>query len=362
MTLDLVKNSFLPFSISFLIALTITPLVIFFYRRFGWLEYPKRKKDTHERPVPRGGGIPIFLALVVASLIFLPVDKHLAGILLGATLATVIGILDDRFNLNPYLRLLSNFLVAGAVVGAGIGIAFITNPLDGIIRLDQPQISFYLLGKTRSLWILSDLFALIWIAWCMNFVGWAGGIEGQFPGFVSIAALTIWALSFRFSADITQWPVMVLAVITAGAYLGFLPFNFYPQKIMPGYGGKSLGGFLLATLSILSTTKVGTLLVVLGIPLVDALYSISRRILARRSPVWGDRGHLHHRLLDLGWGRRRIAVFYWLITAILGTLALFLNSRQKFYTIVMIGAILGSFFLWLKYFTTSPAQPDQDHG
>lgn len=362
MNLALINKSISSFFVSFLIALITTFLVIFFYRRWGWLEYPKRGRDTHERPVPRGGGIPIFLSLVFTSLIFLPADKHLLGILLGATLATIVGILDDRFNLNPYLRLLSNFLAAGAVVGAGIGIAFITNPFNGIIRLDQPQISFYLLGETRSIWILSDLFALLWIAWCMNFVGWAGGIEGQFPGFIAIAALTIWALSFRFSADITQWPVMILAATTAGAYFGFLPFNFYPQKIMPGYGGKSLGGFLLATLSILSTTKVGTLIVVLGIPLIDAFYTILRRILTGRSPVWGDRGHLHHRLLDLGWDKRRIAVFYWLVTAILGTLALSLNSRQKFYTIVMIGAILGGFFLWLKYFTTSSARPDQEPG
>jgi len=196
----------------------------------------------------------------------------------------------------------------------------------------------------------------------MNFIGWSGGVEGQFPGFVAIAAATIGALSLRFSADITQWPVIILAAITAGAYLGFLPFNFYPQKIMPGYSGKSLGGFLLGVLAILSTAKVGTLIVVLGVPLADGLYSILRRVFSGRSPVWGDRGHLHHRLLDLGWGKRKVAIFYWVITAFLGFLALNLNSRQKFYTMAMIAALLGAFLLWIRYFTTSPSQPDQNSG
>lgn len=143
----------------------------------------------------------------------------------------IVGFLDDRLDLNPYLRLLLGFLAAGLVVGSGIGIPFITNPFGGIIKLDQPQIRFYFLGEERSIWILADLFALFWIVFLTNIVNWAKGFDGQLPGIVVIAGLTIAFLALRFSADITQWPVAILASITAGAYLGFLPFNFYPQKL-----------------------------------------------------------------------------------------------------------------------------------
>ncbi|KPJ70967.1 hypothetical protein AMJ51_00470 [Microgenomates bacterium DG_75] len=357
MELLLIKNLIcLPLLTAFLISLLITPIVINIYRRLGWVDDPakrKRKQDTHLEPVPRGGGIPIFFALIIGSLIFLPLDKHLKGILLGVIIMTFMGVLDDRFDLNPYLRLILMFFAAGAVVGAGIGIAFITNPFNGVIRLDQPQIQFQLLGETRSIWLLADLLALFWIVGLSNIVNWSKGFDGQLPGIVVIAALTIAAFSLRYSADITQWPITILASILAGAYFGFLPFNFYPQKIMPGYGGGTLAGFMIAVLTILSTSKILTAMVILGVPLIDAFYSITRRLLIGRSPVWGDRGHLHHKLLDeWRWGKRRAAIFYWGITAVLGILALRLNSQGKFYTIIMLAVIIGGLLLWFNFLST----------
>ncbi|MDP3998333.1 MAG: MraY family glycosyltransferase [bacterium] len=362
---NVVFNFFLwPFLVAFLISFLATPLAIKFAWRFNMVDDPnkaKHPKKIHTYPVPRGGGIPIILALIITSLIFLPLDKHLLGILGGALLAAFVGIIDDRFDLNPYFRLLTCFAAAGIVVAAGIGIAFISNPFGGIIDLSGPRIYFSLFGE-RSIWVLSSLFAIFWIAWTMNFVGWAGGVEGQLPGFVTIAAITIGLLSLRSSGDVAQWPVIILAAITAGGYLGFLPFNFYPQKIMPGYGGKSLAGFLLALLSIMAAAKVGALVIVLGIPLTDALYSMLRRLKGRHSPVWGDAGHLHHRLLDLGWGKRKVAVFYWITTAFLGFLALNLNSQQKFYTIVTLIVLFGGVLLWINYFIKSQSQQDRFNG
>lgn len=118
---------------------------------------------------------------------------------------------------------------------------------------------------------------------------------------------------------------------------------------MPGYAGSTLAGYLLAVLSILSTTKVGILMVVLGVPLIDTGYVILRRILAGKSPVWGDRGHLHHRLLDIGWGKRKVAVFYWLITLVLGILALYLNTSLKLYTMVGAALAIGALLIWITY-------------
>lgn len=350
------RNLFIvPWIVAAILAFLATPLIIKLAGKLGIIDDPKRNKSPkviHTYPVPRGGGIPIFFALLACSLIFLPIDKHLIGILVGAAILMVMGTLDDKYNLNPYLRLVLGFAAAAAPIVAGIGISFISNPLGGIIDLSQPQISFSLFGATHSIWILSDIFALIWIVFLMNILNMgAKGVDGQLSGVTVIAALTIAFLSLRYSADITQWPVIILAAITAGAYLGFLPWHIFPQKIMPGYGGSTLAGYLLAILSILSTTKVGVLMVVLGIPLIDTGYTIVRRIMNHKSPVWGDTGHLHHRLLDVGLSKTQVAFFYWGVTALLGFLALNLNTASKLYTMIGIAMLLGGLILWLTYRT-----------
>ncbi len=350
------RNLFLlPWITSAILAFLATPLIIKIAGKLGIIDDPKKNRSPkviHTYPVPRGGGIPIFFALLTCSLIFLPIDKHLIGILIGAAILIIMGTLDDKYNLNPYLRLLLGFLAALAPIAAGIGISFISNPLGGTINLSQPQISFSLFGASHSIWIISDLFALLWIVFLMNMLNMgAKGVDGQLSGVTVIAALTIAFLSLRYSADITQWPVIILAAITAGAYLGFLPWHIFPQKIMPGYGGSTLAGFLLAILSILSTTKVGVLMVVLGVPLIDTGYTIVRRIISHKSPVWGDGGHLHHRLLDVGLSKKRVAFFYWGVTALLGFLALNLNTASKLYTMIGIAMLLGGLILWLIYQT-----------
>ncbi|OGM03156.1 hypothetical protein A2115_01410 [Candidatus Woesebacteria bacterium GWA1_41_8] len=343
----------LPAVVAAVASFLATPVVIKLAKRFGFIDDPrvhKHPKVIHTYPVPRGGGLAIFVAIAIGALVFLPLDKHLKGILAGALTLTVLGILDDKYDLSPYLRLGIQFLAASFPIIAGIGIAFITNPFNGILDLSQPQLKFELFGEVRSIWILADAFAIVWIVSLMNFLNMgAKGVDGQLPGVAAIAAATIAALSLKFSADIAQWPVIILASVTAGAFLGFLPWNFYPQKIMPGFSGSNLAGYFLAILSILSTTKVGTLMVVLGIPLIDTGYTIVRRILSGRSPIWGDRGHLHHRLLDVGVSKRRVVYIYWLFTLALGILALNLNAASKLYTMVGTGIIVGGVILWLTY-------------
>lgn len=338
---------------SFVFAFLATPLVIRLADKIGIIDDPKKHKHPkviHTYPVPRGGGLAIFVAILVSTFLFLPVDKHLRGILAGAIAITALGIADDKYNLNPYFRLIIQFLAAGAPIIAGIGISFLSSPGGGIIDLSWPQITFQFLGETRNIWVLSDIFALFWIVALMNFLNiGAKGVDGQLPGVVAIGGATIALLSLRFSADITQWPVIILAMILTGAYLGFLPWNFYPQKIMPGFSGSSLAGYFLGVLSILSTAKVGTLFVVLGVPLIDSGYTIARRLLSGKSPVWGDRGHLHHRLLDAGLTKKQVAYFYWLVTGILGVLALNLNTSNKLYTIVGVAVLIGGLILWLTY-------------
>ncbi|OGV96629.1 hypothetical protein A2W24_01555 [Microgenomates group bacterium RBG_16_45_19] len=355
-----------PLLVAGMTAVTTAPMVIAWYKRRGWLDDPatqKQAKVVHTYPVPRGGGWVIFIALVVGTLWFLGIDKHSFGVLLGASIIAVTGFFDDRYDLNPYLRLGLGFLAAGAVVAAGIGIAYITNPLgQGVIHLNLPQIPFYLGGKLHTIWVLADALALLWIVWCMNMINWSKGLDGQLPGMVVIAAIVIGALSLRFGDDVTQWSVIILAAITAGAYLGFLPWNIYPQKMMPGYGGGALAGYLLAVLSILSGAKLATLILVLAVPMIDALYVMVRRLRRGRSPVWGDRSHFHHKLMELGWSKRKIAGFYWLMTLILGIVALQLNTRQKAFTILLMLLGFGAVLIWVNWFITSSNRPGRANG
>lgn len=348
MFLQLTLVLFCSISISYF----LTPLVIRFFRSKNWLENPLLKQAktgnaTATSTVPRGGGLPIFISILATSLIFLPLDKHLLGILLAAFFALIVGLLDDVKDISPKFRLFTNFLTACIVVSSGIGIAYLSNPFGGIINLSEPQLHFSFLGN-HSIWILADLLAIFWIIWCMNFVGWAAGVEGQLPGFVGISAIFIGILGLRYATDQAQWPVIILSFTVAGAYFGFLPHNFYPQKIMPGYSGKSLAGLLLALLSILSGAKLATLIFLLGIPLLDAIYVLFWRLIHKKSPFVSDNNHLHHQLLKRGWGRRRIAVFYWSLSFILGILSLFLNSQQKLY--VFIGIAIIFFGITLKFF------------
>lgn len=328
-----------PTLVSTAIAFLATPLVIAFAWKYGLIDDPSKNKHPkviHTHPIPRGGGLAIFIAILISSLIFLPLDKHLIAILAGATIILVTGLFDDKFNLSPYLRLVLQIIAASIPVAVGIGITFITNPIGGIINL--------------PLWAGSFI-GIFWIVFLMNGLNFgAKGVDGQLSGVVVIASLSVALLSLRFTADIAEWPVIILALILTGSFLGFLPWHIYPQKIMPSFSGSNLAGYFLGILSILSTAKVGILLVVLAVPLVDTGYVIVRRIVSGKSPFWGDRGHLHHRLLDNGHLTiPQVAYFYWIVTAGLGIISLNLNTSSKFYTIIGVTVLLGGLILWLTY-------------
>lgn len=356
------SDFFIPATIAFFLTYFATPLVIKFANYFGLVDNPKLRHHpahVHHGIIPRAGGLVLLAGIAIPSLLFLPLTKPLVGILIGAFLTTVVGLWDDWKDSSPYIRFIANIIIAVVIVSTGIGIPFITNPFGGVIPLDVWKVAFSFFG-THSIWVLADFLAIIWLVWMMNIVGWSSGVDGQMPGFVAITAITLGIFSLRFSAhDIAQTSVATLTFVVAGAFLGFLPWNFYPQKIMPGYGGKTLAGLFLGTIAILSGGKVGSALLILAIPAIDALYILIYRLSRKKSPFRADRNHLHHRLLDLGWGKRRIALFYWGVSAILSLLALTLNSQQKFFVFAGIGAIIGGLLLWLMY-VTHPNSQDPD--
>ena len=349
MIVDFIFYLLTSLSVSFL----TTPLVIKYAKRFKMMDSKNTRThpaQTHLGTIPRAGGLSIFIAILLSIIFFIPLNQDIIAILLSLIVLITIGLWDDRKGRSPYIRFLTGCLAAIIVIISGISISYITHPLGGVIHFDQIKLLIPTPVGNFTIILIADILTLLWIVWTMNIVGWSGGVDGQLPGFVAISAVVIGILSLRsVPSDPSQIVVTSLSFITAGAFLGFLPWNFYPQKIMPGYGGKTIAGFMLAVLSILSSAKLGTALLVLVIPMLDALFIFLRRILSGKSPVWATSGHLHHLLLLQGWSKRRIAVFYWLISAIAGIVALSLNSKQKIFAgIVITVAVLG-FIVWVNF-------------
>ena len=346
-------NIFWVVVLSLTISLFVNPVVILLAKKFGFLDDPKRKHPAilHKKPIPRAGGAVILISIFLTYLIFSlfnpnVLDKHIIGVFLGALIVVIVGVLDDKYDINPYVRLGSNFLAAGVVVAFGVGITWIANPFDGQIRFDEIIIRFSLpeggiFGGPHAIILFADIFAFIWISWLMNALNWSSGVDGQLSGITAIAAVALGFVANSYlDTDPNQVPVTMLAFTVAGSYLGFLPWSFHPQKIMPGYSGGALAGFLIAVLSILAGGKLAIAVIVLAIPLVDGIWAVSRRILKRRSPVWGDKEHLHHQLLALGWKIPHIAIFYYVVTIILATFALNLDGRGKFFAIILLFVLL----------------------
>lgn len=339
----------------FLSALIITIVATYFsiplVKKFGLLDDPKKHKHPaiiHKRIVPRGGGLPIFIGVLVSSLFFLPLNPSTIAVLFAAFLALSVGLLDDKLNsqgkdISPYARFFVNIITAIIVVASGISINFITNPFGaGVWQLDAIHLGPFL---------LSDIVSVIWLIWIMNMLNWSKGVDGQMPGIVAISAIVIGILSFKLNFGTqSDFVDAQLSFIIAGTAIGFLIFNFYPAKIFPGYGATALY-LLLGVASILTSAKLATAILVMGVPLVDFVFTIIRRIVSKKSPFQGDRKHLHHILLHIGLGQRQVALFYWSISGILGLLSLLLESRSKVFAIIMVIAITSGALFFLHMIT-----------
>ena len=335
----------LPFFTALVATTILTFLAIPLIKKFGLIDDPKLHKHPaiiHTKPIPRGGGIPLYLGALFAALFFLPFNQTTFAIFFAAFLALGIGLIDDKFNakskdISPYFRTLVQILAAVIVVASGVNIQFITSPFgSGVLHFNT---------------ILADFISVLWLVWVMNMLNWSKGVDGQMPGIVAISAIVIGILSLRLNPTGQGGFVDAqLSFIIAGTAIGFLFFNFYPAKIFPGFGATSLY-LLLGVASILTSAKLATAILVMGVPLVDFMFTIIRRILSKKSPFHGDKKHLHHILLTLGYNQRQIALFYWSISGILGMLSFLLESRSKVFAILMVIAITGGSLLFLHSIT-----------
>ncbi len=340
---------FLPFGIACFITAITVPFTIKWAKRFGLADDPKIHKHPaiiHIKTIPRAGGIPLFLGVLAASILFLPLTKLTITLFIASLLTLIIGTLDDKYDISPYVRFSINIICGLVVIFGGVGIPFITNPFGGILHLDALRLSFDFLGH-HSIVVFSDLLSLLWIVWVMNMLNWSKGVDGQMPGIVAISSIVIGLLSLRFPlTDPSTHIAATLSFIIAGSAIGFLFYNFYPAKIFPGYGATFLY-LLLSVVSVLSTAKLATAILVMGIPMIDGVFTILRRVLSGRSPFWHDKKHLHHLLLRLGLSQRQIALFYWILSAILGAASLTLSSRGKLFAIIMLLVLVGGGLLFL---------------
>jgi UDP-GlcNAc:undecaprenyl-phosphate/decaprenyl-phosphate GlcNAc-1-phosphate transferase len=340
---------FWPFITAFIATIIATPISLIFIRRLGLFDDPKAHKHPaiiHKKPIPRGGGIPLVIGILAGAIVFLPFSKIAIAIYLALIFALAVGILDDKFDISPYLRFVLNIVTAGIVVASGVTISFVTNPFDGILHLNT-IFSLSLFGFINI--GLSDLVAVVWIIWVMNMLNWSKGVDGQMPGIVVISAVVIGIVSMRY--PLTEENTLIAATLSfaiAGSALGFMFYNFYPAKIFPGYGATAVY-LALAIVSILSSAKLATAILVMGVPMVDGAFTVARRILTGRSPFWHDNKHLHHLLLNLGIGQRSIALFYWSISGILGTISLLLSSRGKVFAIIMLVVLVGGVLFFLHF-------------
>ncbi len=357
----------LPALVGLIITAAFIPLNIKLAKKYGLVDDPQKNphpKKVHTKIIPRAGGLACFLGIVISTLIFVPVEKHIIGIIAAISVLLVVGLIDDKLkNLSPYGRLVSHFLAAGLVVGSGIGISYITNPFGGLVRFDQLIFPLELFG-THNVVVIADLLALVLIVWSMHMINWSKGVDGQMPGIVMVATLFLGLLSAKLylDGDPNQLNIAKLAFITSGVSLGFLIFNWHPAKIFPGQSGSTIFGLMIATLSILSGAKLATAGLVVLIPATDFIYTFFRRILQKKSPVWGDRGHLHHKLLDLGLTHPQIALFYIFGSAILGAIALTLDSKEKLFAAILISGGVFGFILWLNFFGGLSKRSDRDNG
>lgn len=331
---------------AFFVTVLIVPFIIKFAKKANLMDDPKTHKHPaiiHKKPIPRAGGLAIFIGIIVAALFFIPFSPFTSVIFFGGLVVVVTGVLDDKYDLSPYIRFGVNIISASIAVYAGVTIPFITNPFGGILHFNEFQIE--LLSRTFH---IGDLLAIIWIVWVMNMLNWSKGVDGQMPGIAAISSFVIGIAAFRFGmVEQSNYIISIISFIVGGASLGFLFYNFYPAKIFPGYSATILGYFI-GILSITSGVKLATAVLVMGVPTVDAAITIVRRILSKRSPFWHDRGHLHHLLLNYGMGHRSIAVFYWLMSLILGVVSLMASSREKLFVIMLVVVVVLGFIFMLR--------------
>ena len=316
---------FLALALSALIAYVTTPLARRAAFRLGAIDVPKDNRRVHRKPIPRLGGLAIYTAFLVVSLLMMELDLQMLTLLGGATLMAGMGMVDDVRPLPAKLKLLLQICAALLVMAGGVRIEFITNFLSA----SKPIVALGPLAIPAT---------LFWIVGITNTVNLIDGLDGLAAGVAGIASLSLAAVAYLNG----QPEVAVLLMILAGASLGFLPHNSHPATIFMGDTGSLLIGFVLASISIEGVIKSATTIAVaipvlaLGVPIFDTAFAILRRMVNKRPIMEADKGHLHHRLLAQGFSHRQTVWILYGFSLFLGVSAIFISGASRTTSIAML--------------------------
>ncbi len=324
------------FVLAFIVAFSFTPIAKKISFSVGAIDVPKDSRRMHNRPIARLGGLAIFAGFIVSltfgitctylSISGIVPDRQLLGLLAGAVIIVGVGIVDDIKQLGPKIKLLIQIIAAlTTVLISGTRIVNITNP-------------FVESGTTQFSDFVSYPLTIIWIVGVTNAINLIDGLDGLAAGVSSISYLSLFFVSL-ITGDADS---AIITVILAGSALGFLPYNFNPAKIFMGDTGATFLGFTLSVVSIQGMLKsytalsIAVPLLVLGLPLFDTLSTIFRRILNRKPIMQADRGHLHHKLIDMGYSHKQTVLVMYTLSATLGLSAIVLADKGFISAIILV--------------------------
>ena len=335
----------LAFAVSLLVAYVMTPPVKRFAEKVGAIDVPRDNRRVHDHPIPRMGGLAIFIGFVLSLIFFVPMSTKVLGLLVGSVIIAVMGGVDDIVSLNPWVKLAGQIVAALVAIRCGLVFDVISNPN---IFAEETYIE---IG-----WLSIPL-TMLWIVGCTNAVNLIDGLDGLAVGVSTISSLTMLVVAM-FVAEPSV--AVILAALT-GACLGFIPYNFNPAKIFMGDVGSQLLGFVLSTVSILGMFKFHAIitflvpLLALAVPLADTTFAFFRRIIHGQSPFHADKGHFHHRLLAIGLSQKQAVAVLYGISAVLGLIAVLLaGSGVLVRTCCAVCAFIIALAVWLYVFWRNP--------
>ena len=313
--------------ISIVVAFATAPLSIRIAHKLGVIDRPKDARRVHKKPIPRFGGMAIFLGSMAAMLIPAGMNEKIKIAMIGGLLMYLLGIADDIKNLKPAIKFLGQFLIASIVYALGIRITFISNYFGASVTDSHANV---ILSAGVAYFI-----TVLWIVGITNAVNLMDGLDGLAAGSVAIMSLCLAYVAYIHGVRLGSMPVCIALVAVAGGCIGFLPYNFSPAKTFMGDGGALYLGYMIAVLSVISPLKratvVGALIpmLTLAVPIFDTAFAMLRRMLRHESIMKADKGHLHHHLMAAGFGQRRSVLIMYGIVGIMGEVAI-LISRELY--------------------------------
>ncbi|MCH4006867.1 MAG: undecaprenyl/decaprenyl-phosphate alpha-N-acetylglucosaminyl 1-phosphate transferase [Eubacterium sp.] len=333
---------FLLFGLSFVISFAATPVARWIAPRIGAMDIPKDSRRMHTRPIPRFGGMAMFLGTIIPILIFLHHHSGMMAAAVGGCMVYALGALDDLKNLSAKLKFTVELLIAALMYAMGLRIKLISN--------------YFGEGNLHFGTAVCFIVTVLWIVGITNTINLVDGLDGLAAGVAMIAALTIAYVAYIHGNTYGMVPVCCAMISLAGSCAGFLPYNFYPASIFMGDSGSLFLGFMIASMSVVGPLKRSTVIavvipvIVLGIPIFDTFFAIFRRWVNHRPIMEADKGHLHHHLMASGFGQRRAVLMLYGISGIMGMAAV-LVSRELIKDALVLMAIAG---VYLYVFLTDP--------